>query len=328
MHSYSGFGLLHSKVCTLTTHGLGDWSEKGTWRCRSVARVDTKIPQSLPPSSIQQRRATSWQRHCRTGNSSRWYQLLCLCQWHTNLDVLTCLLLSIHSFIYFFPLSSISIGHPQLEFTIENSGWLILSFPASYADIARRHSISLGQSSWLFPYNSFFLLTHVLYQICNISSGGQPARFFCVQIQISFGPSLAWPASSSRQISSNTLHHTMLTPNKRSCQGPLSEHLIKSLPSSYPSTNSSHLTSYLMKKSSCLPLCSKNYIALSPLHATPAESILPPHPLASSTVAPLMPACWLLASLLSCRPCFFWRAARSHPRIACYLYSIFWKYNM
>lgn len=214
---------------------------------------------------------------------------------------------SFHSFIYFyffFPLSSISIGHPQLEFTIENSRWLILSFPASYADIARRHSISLGQSSWLFPYNSFFSS----YTCC--------IRSATSLLEVSLPSSSAFRSKSHLGLHwldlqhlpirssplHHTMHHTMLTPNKRSCQGPLSEHLIKSLPSSYPSTNSSHLNSYLMKKSSCLPLCSKNYIALSPLHATPAESVLPPHPLASSTVAPLMPACCLLAgfSLLCC----------------------------
>lgn len=47
------------------------------------------------------------------------------------------------------------------------------------------------------------------------------------------------------------------------------------------------LISYLMKKPGCQSLHSKNFLALPPLLATLAESLFPPHPPISSSIAAL-----------------------------------------
>lgn len=192
------------------------------------------------------------------------------------------------------------LTHPHLEFTMANLTCWNLQILTQLPD-----PISLqGKVNDFFLTATCFFLPICLYQIHNFSSTAQPVQLICTE------PNLIWASI----LSLSDLQHCVSFPSdqhitprsdhmKRNCQILLSEHLIKSLPPSYPS-----VISFLISWRNQVAATAFKEL-LPPLLASPAESLLPPHPLALSTVAPLKSPHWLLhffaaleASLLqSCR---------------------------
>lgn len=83
------------------------------------------------------------------------------------------------------------------------------------------------------------------------------------------------------------------------------------------------LISYLVKKSSCHLLQSNNILALPQLLTTLAKSLLAPHPLVSSSIAPLRGLCDGVSSL-SCPVCPAFLQSCSVTPLHVYLNAVFW----
>lgn len=205
-----------------------------------------------------------------------------------------CWLVSCLRVIHIFPCLLSWLAHLHFKPWKTQSGWSRLLNPPS--------SNTLGQNLWLFSY---FLVCLSACVVSNLYS-----QFLLVSLfYLLPGPSQPLPA-----------RHGVTSCHVYTKQSAVAKPLICLFDRIAPlSVSLWELISYLMNKSSCQSLCSKNFLALPPLLTT-LVNLLSPHILhLQQHRSPQTSPCWLLNSPLSSAPCFFCRAAMPHPCISIYI---------